>query len=139
MEQQAQAVLRSALALPEADRAEIAGSLLDSLDPSPEADVERAWRQEVAARVAALDAGVEAQQTDEIGAVAVEAERMTADLVATGGRIVGRLALVLHVAEQVTLRVLRPRLAEVHPDAPVHPRRILGTEPVDVERSETPG
>jgi len=29
----------------------------DSLGPEPEADVETAWRQEVAARVAALNAG----------------------------------------------------------------------------------
>ncbi len=67
MEEHAQTVLRTALALPEAERAEIAGSLLDSLDPSPEADVEQAWRQEIAARVAALDAGeVETVTWDEI-------------------------------------------------------------------------
>lgn len=45
------------LTLPEEDRAEIAGVLLESLDPTTEADVERAWRQEVAARIGALDAG----------------------------------------------------------------------------------
>jgi putative addiction module component (TIGR02574 family) len=57
MERNAQAVLKKALTLPEADRAELAGALLNSLEPVEEADIESAWRQEVAARVAALDAG----------------------------------------------------------------------------------
>ena len=57
MTRAAQAVLRDALALPEPDRAEVAGTLLDSLEPAAEAGVEQAWREEVAARVAALDAG----------------------------------------------------------------------------------
>ena len=57
MERNAEDVLREALILPEADRADIAGALLNSLEPAEEADVETAWREEVAARVAALDAG----------------------------------------------------------------------------------
>ena len=57
MERHAEAVLKQALTLPEDDRADIAGALLESLQPAEEADVEAAWRQEVAARVAALDAG----------------------------------------------------------------------------------
>lgn len=57
MERNAEAVLKEALSLPEADRATIAGALLESLQPTEEVDVETAWRQEVAARVAALDAG----------------------------------------------------------------------------------
>ena len=57
MERNAQAVLKKALTLPEEDRAEVAGALLNSLEPLEEADIESAWRQEVAARVAALDAG----------------------------------------------------------------------------------
>lgn len=57
MERNAGAVLKEALTLPEADRAELAGALLESVQPEEEADVETAWRQEVAARVAALDAG----------------------------------------------------------------------------------
>lgn len=57
MRQHVAVVLREALALPELERAEIAGALLQSLEPMPEADVEMAWRHEVAARVAALDAG----------------------------------------------------------------------------------
>lgn len=57
MTRHAEDVLHAALTLPEDERAEIVGALLESLDPSTEADAERAWRQEVAARVAALDAG----------------------------------------------------------------------------------
>ena len=61
-------MLREALTLPESERAEIAGALLESLEhQQPEADVEMAWRQEVAARVAALDAGeVETTPWEEI-------------------------------------------------------------------------
>jgi len=57
MARSAEHVLREALTLPEADRADIAGALLNSIEPAEEADVETAWREEVAAQVAALDAG----------------------------------------------------------------------------------
>jgi putative addiction module component (TIGR02574 family) len=57
MRQHAEHVLREALTLPEEERSEIAGALLESLDAEPEPDVEAAWRREVAARVAALEAG----------------------------------------------------------------------------------
>lgn len=57
MERTAETLLEEALALPEADRAEVAGALLNSLEPAEEADIEGAWRLEVTARVAALDAG----------------------------------------------------------------------------------
>jgi putative addiction module component (TIGR02574 family) len=57
MERNAEALLRKALALPEADRANLAGALLESLEPHQDVEVEAAWREEVAARVAALDAG----------------------------------------------------------------------------------
>lgn len=57
MERNAEAVLKKALTLPETERAEVAGALLNSLEPVEEADIESAWRQEVAARVAALEAG----------------------------------------------------------------------------------
>lgn len=62
MKRHADTVLREALTLSESERAEIAGALLESLEPEPEADVEMAWRQEVVARVAALEAG-EAETT----------------------------------------------------------------------------
>ncbi|MCB1037350.1 MAG: addiction module protein [Acidobacteria bacterium] len=57
MKRNAETVLEDALLLPEADRADIAGALLQSLHPAEEGDVEAAWREEVATRVAALDAG----------------------------------------------------------------------------------
>jgi putative addiction module component (TIGR02574 family) len=53
----AETLLQEVLSLPDNERAEIAGALLESLEPTLEVDVETAWRQEVAARVAALDAG----------------------------------------------------------------------------------
>jgi len=53
----AETLLQEVLSLPDNERAEIAGALLESLEPAPEADVETAWRQEVAARMAALEAG----------------------------------------------------------------------------------
>jgi len=57
MTRHAETVLQQALTLPEEERAKIAGALLESLEPVPEADVETAWRQEVAARMAVLEAG----------------------------------------------------------------------------------
>jgi putative addiction module component (TIGR02574 family) len=53
----AETLLHEALTLPDDERAEIAGALLESLEPAPESDVDTAWRQEVAARVAAAEAG----------------------------------------------------------------------------------
>jgi len=57
MTRQAQSILREALTLDEQERANLAGALLESLETETEADVEAAWRQEVAARVASRDAG----------------------------------------------------------------------------------
>ena len=57
MTMQAQSILREALTLDEQERANLAGALLESLETETEADVEAAWRQEVAARVASRDAG----------------------------------------------------------------------------------
>lgn len=51
------AVLRQALELTDEERAEIAGALLESLEPPSEEGVEEAWREEVARRIAAYDAG----------------------------------------------------------------------------------
>ena len=76
----AETVLREALTLAEQERAEIAGALLKSLEPEPDVDVEAAGRQEVAARVAALDAGeVETTPWEEIrdGFLARLSERRT--------------------------------------------------------------
>lgn len=59
MDNQTATLLKEALSLPEAERVEIVGALLESLEPPRESElqVEEAWREEVAARVAALDAG----------------------------------------------------------------------------------
>lgn len=57
MTQHAEDVLQAALALAENERAEIASALLESLELDMGADVEKAWREEVAARVRALDDG----------------------------------------------------------------------------------
>ena len=57
MNEQAESLLKVALALSESDRADMAGALLESLEPSSDAEVEKAWKQEVATRIAALDAG----------------------------------------------------------------------------------
>jgi hypothetical protein len=43
------------LALPEADRAAIAGSLLESLDQVVDPDAEVAWRNEITRRISDLD------------------------------------------------------------------------------------
>ncbi len=57
MNEKTEAVLTLALGLPEVDRAEVVGALLESLEPPSDVDVEAAWREEVAARVAAHDSG----------------------------------------------------------------------------------
>lgn len=50
-------LLEQALSLSEGERAEIAGVLIESLEPAPDTNVEEAWRREVARRVAELDSG----------------------------------------------------------------------------------
>lgn len=57
MTRHARTVLQDALSLSDGERAEIAGALLESLEPASDLEVETAWRQEVATRVAALDSG----------------------------------------------------------------------------------
>lgn len=53
-------IIRGALTLSEADRAEVAARLLESLDEPAEAspaEIEAAWAAEIERRCAALDAG----------------------------------------------------------------------------------
>ncbi|MEP6820553.1 MAG: addiction module protein [bacterium] len=50
-------ILEEALALPAAERARLAASLISSLEPEEDSDVEQAWRAEVARRVEELDNG----------------------------------------------------------------------------------
>jgi len=57
MTQEANDLLKKALALPADDRAALAGSLIDSLDPQADASVEEAWNDEVARRIEELDSG----------------------------------------------------------------------------------
>jgi putative addiction module component (TIGR02574 family) len=46
-----------ALELSEEERAELASSLLESLDPVREQGVQEAWNEEIARRIAELDSG----------------------------------------------------------------------------------
>ena len=57
MTDKAKALLAQALELEEAERAEIAGSLLQSLEPPPSTEVDAAWRDEVRKRLAELESG----------------------------------------------------------------------------------
>ncbi len=57
MNTKAKVLLEDALRLSESDRAEIAGALLESIEPDTDVAVEEAWREEVKARVAALESG----------------------------------------------------------------------------------
>jgi putative addiction module component (TIGR02574 family) len=55
---EAKDLLDGALRLPASDRAELAGLLIDSLDEDADADVQEAWSEEIARRLAELDSGV---------------------------------------------------------------------------------
>ena len=57
MTKQALELMQKALTLPEADRAALAGSLLESLDQVVDADAEIAWQSEVSRRISDLDSG----------------------------------------------------------------------------------
>ena len=57
MTEQVNELLKKAMALPENERAELAGSLLDTLDETVEEDVEAAWQNEIALRIQELDSG----------------------------------------------------------------------------------
>jgi putative addiction module component (TIGR02574 family) len=51
MTHEAHELLEKALALPENDRAELAGNLISSLDTTIDQDADAAWQQEVARRL----------------------------------------------------------------------------------------
>jgi len=57
MTQQTEELLRKALSLPDAERAELAGSLLASLDTTIDPDVDAAWQQELARRLDEVRSG----------------------------------------------------------------------------------
>ena len=57
MNTQSQEILRSALSLSEHERAEIAASLIQSLDTQTDEDVDAAWAAEIQRRVESIDRG----------------------------------------------------------------------------------
>ena len=50
-------IFRTALGLPEAERADLIGALIDSLDAEVETGVEQAWRAEIDRRSQELESG----------------------------------------------------------------------------------
>ena len=50
-------ILRTALTLPERDRADLIGALIDSLDAEVESGVEQAWHVEIERRARELESG----------------------------------------------------------------------------------
>jgi putative addiction module component (TIGR02574 family) len=50
-------LLKHALTLSEKERAELASSLIDSLDPAVDPDAELAWQEEIARRLAGIENG----------------------------------------------------------------------------------
>ncbi len=57
MTQQASELLQKALSLSEEERAELAGSLIESLDATVDQAAEAAWDEEIARRIKDLDSG----------------------------------------------------------------------------------
>jgi putative addiction module component (TIGR02574 family) len=57
MTQQASELLQKALSLSEKERAELAGSLIESLDSTADENAEAEWNQEIARRIEDLDSG----------------------------------------------------------------------------------
>ncbi len=57
MTQEALELLQKALALPDNERAELAGNLVSSLDATVDPDVEAAWQQEVVRRLHEVQSG----------------------------------------------------------------------------------
>jgi len=57
MTQEAADLLKKALSLPVSERADLAGSLIESLDEAQDESVAAAWDEEVARRMAEIDSG----------------------------------------------------------------------------------
>jgi putative addiction module component (TIGR02574 family) len=57
MTQEARELLQKALALPDNERAELAGNLISSLDATVDQDVDAAWQQEVVRRLHEVQSG----------------------------------------------------------------------------------
>jgi putative addiction module component (TIGR02574 family) len=57
MTENASDILKKALTLPAAERADLAGSLIESLDEAEDGAVEAAWEAEIVRRMEELDSG----------------------------------------------------------------------------------
>jgi putative addiction module component (TIGR02574 family) len=57
MTQEAQELLKKALALPDKERADLAGSLIESLDAAVDENAEAAWQEEIARRLEEVRSG----------------------------------------------------------------------------------
>jgi putative addiction module component (TIGR02574 family) len=57
MTREAAELLKKALSLPVSERADLAGSLIESLDDTQDESVAAAWDEEVARRMADIDSG----------------------------------------------------------------------------------
>jgi len=57
MTQEAAKLLKRALALPAEERADLASTLIDSLDATVDENVEAAWQEEISRRMEDLDSG----------------------------------------------------------------------------------
>jgi putative addiction module component (TIGR02574 family) len=57
MTHESRELLQKALALPENERAELAGNLISSLDTAVDTDVEAAWQHEVSRRLQEVQSG----------------------------------------------------------------------------------
>ena len=55
--QEAQELLKKALALPDKERADLAGSLIDSLDDPVDENAEAAWQEEIVRRLEDVRSG----------------------------------------------------------------------------------
>ena len=62
MMQEAQKLLKQALAVPEKERADLAGNLIESLDQTVDENAEAAWQEEIARRLEEVRSG-KAQRT----------------------------------------------------------------------------
>jgi putative addiction module component (TIGR02574 family) len=67
MMQEAQELLKKALALPDKERADLAGSLIESLDDTVDENAEAAWQEEIVRRLEDVQSGrVKATSWDDV-------------------------------------------------------------------------
>jgi putative addiction module component (TIGR02574 family) len=67
MMEEARELLKKALALPDMERADLAGSLIDSLDDTVDENAEAAWQEEIVRRLEDVQSGrVKTTSWDEV-------------------------------------------------------------------------